>query len=276
MWYRPPELLLGAVQYDTAIDMWSVGCILVELLDGRPIFPGQSETHQIQLIYSICGTPDTNDWTNVEHLSWYKSMKPSQTQKRILKERYKHRIRPQALDLIDRLLTLDPKKRISASDALDHEYFWSHPLPCKPEELPKVEISSHEYQAKKRRGYRPLPPTAPAKRQKTFDDHNNIRNNYSQPNGLNPHRNLSQPPDPKENPRYIPPERNYPTDRHSNPHGKSQPPRDPNKPIVPPTKTIPPQRNDPPSKEKHRNGPPKEISKHESPKIQPEAVQNKS
>eukprot|EP01105_Mastigella_eilhardi_P019911 TRINITY_DN4705_c0_g1_i3.p1 TRINITY_DN4705_c0_g1~~TRINITY_DN4705_c0_g1_i3.p1 ORF type:complete len:290 (-),score=55.90 TRINITY_DN4705_c0_g1_i3:1087-1956(-) len=79
LWFRPPELLLGATQYGPAIDMWSVGCIFVELLTGRPLFPGKSEQDQLDLIFNLCGTPtlDANSdracvWPEVVDLPLWK------------------------------------------------------------------------------------------------------------------------------------------------------------------------------------------------------------
>ncbi|KAF9598234.1 hypothetical protein IFM89_026010 [Coptis chinensis] len=69
--------------------------------------------------------------------------------KRRVRETYKHFDR-HALELLERMLTLDPSQRISAKDALDAEYFWTDPLPCDPKSLPKYE-SSHEFQTKKKR-----------------------------------------------------------------------------------------------------------------------------
>jgi serine/threonine protein kinase len=70
LWYRPPELLLGATQYGPAVDMWSVGCIFAELLARKPVFPGRNEIDQLEQIFKLCGTPNPEVWPGVEKLPW--------------------------------------------------------------------------------------------------------------------------------------------------------------------------------------------------------------
>ncbi|GJN16677.1 hypothetical protein PR202_gb03694 [Eleusine coracana subsp. coracana] len=131
LWYRPPELLLGSTKYGPAVDMWSVGCIFAELLNGKPILPGKNEPEQLTKIFELCGTPDDLIWPGVTKMPWYNNFKPPRPLKRRVKEFFKHFDR-HALDLLEKMLTLDPSQRISAKDALDAEYFWTDPLPCDP------------------------------------------------------------------------------------------------------------------------------------------------
>ncbi|KAH8506835.1 hypothetical protein Peur_044001 [Populus x canadensis] len=149
LWYRPPELLLGTTKYGPAVDMWSVGCIFAELLHGKPIFPGKDEPEQLNKIFELCGAPDEFNWPGVSKIPWYNNLKPTRPMKRRLREVFRHFDR-NALELLEKMLTLDPSERISAKDALDAEYFWTDPLPCNPKSLPKYE-ASHEFQTKKKR-----------------------------------------------------------------------------------------------------------------------------
>ncbi|KAK2441646.1 Cyclin-dependent kinase C-2, variant 2 [Trifolium repens] len=149
LWYRPPELLLGTTRYGPAVDMWSVGCIFAELLHGKPIFPGKDEPEQLNKIFELCGAPDEANWPGVTKTPWYNQFKPTRPMKRRLREVFRHFDR-HALELLEKMLTLDPAQRIPAKDALDAEYFWTDPLPCDPKSLPKYE-SSHEFQTKKKR-----------------------------------------------------------------------------------------------------------------------------
>lgn len=149
LWYRPPELLLGATKYGPAVDMWSVGCIFAELLNGKPILPGKNEPEQLNRIFELCGTPDEINWPGVSKIPWYNKFKPARPLKRRVREVFRHFDR-NALELLEKMLALDPSQRISAKDALDAEYFWTDPLPCDPKSLPKYE-SSHEFQTKKKR-----------------------------------------------------------------------------------------------------------------------------
>ncbi|XP_074273667.1 cyclin-dependent kinase C-1-like [Silene latifolia] len=149
LWYRPPELLLGSTRYGPAVDMWSVGCIFAELLDGKPVFPGKDEPEQINRIFELCGAPDEANWPGIAKLPWYTNFKPNRPMKRRVREYFRHFDR-HALDLLEKMLTLDPAQRITAKDALDAEYFWTDPLPCDPKSLPKYE-ASHEFQTKKKR-----------------------------------------------------------------------------------------------------------------------------
>jgi len=163
LWYRPPELLLGATQYGPAIDMWSVGCIMAELLTRQAIFPGRNEVDQLELIFQICGSPDKESWPDHQLLPWNHLMgKAQRSYKRCLREKFKNYSTP-TIDLLDKLLTLDPKKRITAAQALDSDYFWTEPLPCEPSELPRYKEASHEFSAKKRRNQHQ---GDPSKRQK--------------------------------------------------------------------------------------------------------------
>ncbi|XP_059641472.1 cyclin-dependent kinase C-1-like isoform X2 [Cornus florida] len=149
LWYRPPELLLGATKYGPAVDMWSVGCIFAELLYGKPILPGKNEPEQLNKIFELCGAPDEINWPGVSKIPWYNKFKPTRPMKRRVREVFRGFDR-HALELLERMLSLDPSQRMSAKDALDAEYFWTEPLPCDPKSLPKYE-SSHEFQTKKRR-----------------------------------------------------------------------------------------------------------------------------
>ncbi|GAU21052.1 hypothetical protein TSUD_132640 [Trifolium subterraneum] len=146
---KPPELLLGTTRYGPAVDMWSVGCIFAELLHGKPIFPGKDEPEQLNKIFELCGAPDEANWPGVTKTPWYNQFKPTRPMKRRLREVFRHFDR-HALELLEKMLTLDPAQRIPAKDALDAEYFWTDPLPCDPKSLPKYE-SSHEFQTKKKR-----------------------------------------------------------------------------------------------------------------------------
>ncbi|KAG8383532.1 hypothetical protein BUALT_Bualt04G0023300 [Buddleja alternifolia] len=168
LWYRPPELLLGATKYGPVVDMWSAGCIFAELLHGKQILQGKNEAEQLDRIYDLCGTPDEETWPGVSKFPWYYRFKPMRQRKKRIHELFRPYIvhKPyiidlpnghlqcsfdqHALDLLEKMLALDPAQRILAKDALDDEYFWCDPLPCDPKSLPKYE-SSHEFKTKRKK-----------------------------------------------------------------------------------------------------------------------------
>ncbi|KAF3605878.1 hypothetical protein DY000_02051439 [Brassica cretica] len=150
LWYRAPELLHGAVEYGVGIDLWSAGCILAELLSGRPIMPGRNEVDQIHRIYKLCGSPSEEYWRKISLPSHVKhanhTAKPQH--KRKVREEFKN-FSPEALSLVDRLLALDPLERLTATDALTSDFFTTEPFACEPSELPKYPPTK-EIDAKKR------------------------------------------------------------------------------------------------------------------------------
>ncbi|KAI9912221.1 hypothetical protein PsorP6_008943 [Peronosclerospora sorghi] len=159
LWYRPPELLLGATSYDASIDMWSIGCVFAELYIGHPIFQGKTELEQITKIFDICGTPTTESWPDYKFLTHSSSFVPEKPKPKRLREYLmreataRKRILPKgALELMEALLVLDPEQRLTASDCLRAQYFSVRPLPPDdPKKLPPITNlpPSHEYQTKK-------------------------------------------------------------------------------------------------------------------------------
>ncbi|KAK7353792.1 hypothetical protein VNO80_19244 [Phaseolus coccineus] len=135
LWYRPPELLLGATLYGVGIDLWSAGCILAELLAGKPIMPGRTEVEQLHKIFKLCGSPSEEYWRKYR-LPNATIFKPQQPYKRCISETFKD-FRPSSLPLIETLLTIDPDDRGTASAALNSEFFTTEPYACEPSSLPK-------------------------------------------------------------------------------------------------------------------------------------------
>ncbi|KAL6634567.1 hypothetical protein ACP70R_027238 [Stipagrostis hirtigluma subsp. patula] len=147
LWYRPPELLLGATEYGVAVDLWSTGCILAELLAGKPIMPGQTEIEQLHKIFKLCGSPSEEYWAKAK-LPDVTLFKPQRPYRRRIAETFKD-FPPTALSLLDTLLAIEPSDRGTAASALDSEFFKTKPLACDPASLPKYPPSK-EYDAKLR------------------------------------------------------------------------------------------------------------------------------
>ncbi|CAN1283930.1 Probable serine/threonine-protein kinase At1g54610 [Linum perenne] len=135
LWYRPPELLLGATDYGVGIDLWSAGCILAELLAGKPIMPGRTEVEQLHKIFKLCGSPSEEYWkkSKLPHATIFK---PQQAYKRCIAETFKD-FPPSSLPLIETLLAIDPAERQTATAALHSEFFTTKPYACDPSSLPK-------------------------------------------------------------------------------------------------------------------------------------------
>ncbi|KAG6755281.1 hypothetical protein POTOM_041100 [Populus tomentosa] len=147
LWYRPPELLLGATYYGTAVDLWSTGCILAELYAGKPIMPGRTEVEQLHKIFKLCGSPSEDYWrkSKLPHATIFK---PQQPYRRCVADTFKE-FPPPTLALMETLLSIDPADRGSAASALRSEFFITKPLPCDPSSFPKYPPSK-EFDAKMR------------------------------------------------------------------------------------------------------------------------------
>ncbi|XP_019463638.1 PREDICTED: cyclin-dependent kinase G-2-like isoform X2 [Lupinus angustifolius] len=135
LWYRAPELLLGAKEYSTAIDMWSVGCIMAELISKEALFAGKSEVEQLDKIVRTLGTPDEKIWPGLSKLPGSKGKFVKQPYS-ILRRKFRASsfiglpvLSELGFDLLEKLLTYDPEKRITAEDALLHDWFHEAPLP---------------------------------------------------------------------------------------------------------------------------------------------------
>lgn len=123
-WYRAPEIILGLKKYTTAADIWSVGCILGELMVGKPLFPGKNYIDQLQLIFKVVGSPsssDVHEYANAKAISWLQTQPkhPSQLEKIFAGADH------DAKDLLEKLLVLNPAKRISVDEAIKHPFFES-------------------------------------------------------------------------------------------------------------------------------------------------------
>ncbi|TCD68853.1 serine/threonine protein kinase, CMGC, CDC2/CDK sub [Steccherinum ochraceum] len=158
-WYRPPELLLGARQYGGEVDMWGIGCVLGEMFWRKPILPGSSDLDQLDKIWQLCGTPNQHTWPNHDLLPGCEGVKRFTIYPRRLKQTY-DTIGAETCDLLDKLLTCNPRERLTASQALDHDYFWTDPLPADPKTLPTYE-ASHEFDKRGRRHQPAGPPVQP-------------------------------------------------------------------------------------------------------------------
>ena len=122
-WYRAPEVILNASEYTKAVDIWSVGCILGELLGRTALFPGENYLDQIQRIISVLGTPSYDDIsyiTNEQALKFIKSL-PKRSKQSF--EKLFSKANPLALDLLENMLTFNPHDRYTVEDCLSHPYF---------------------------------------------------------------------------------------------------------------------------------------------------------
>ena len=121
LWYRAPDVLLGSRTYNTSIDVWSAGCIMAEMYTGRPLFPGTTNEDQLQKIFRLMGTPSERSWPGISQLPEYKpNFHVYATQD--LRLIFPHMER-EALDLLVRMLMLRPEMRVSAGEALRHQWF---------------------------------------------------------------------------------------------------------------------------------------------------------
>jgi serine/threonine protein kinase len=121
-WYRAPEIMLSWKEYTKAIDMWSVGCIFAELLGRKPLFPGKDYIHQLTLITDVIGTPSDEDIANIGSEKARRYIRGLPFKPRVPFTKIYPNASAAAIDLLEKMLTFDPDRRITVEEALAHPY----------------------------------------------------------------------------------------------------------------------------------------------------------
>ena len=145
-WYRAPELLLTYKTYTSAMDVWSVGCIFGELLLRKPLLPGTDANQQLEIIFNLIGTPSPDDIKKIPHpRSREKVTRMLPRQGKDLATVFRD-ANPHAMDLLKKLLTFDPDKRISVEQALCHPYLEGLHFPDDEPTTVPVSLFDFEYE----------------------------------------------------------------------------------------------------------------------------------
>ena len=121
LWYRPPDLLMGSRKYSTSVDIWSVGCVFAEMVNGTPLFTGTSQETQLEAIFKLLGTPNERIFPGMmelpdAHPDYPVYPAPPSVQALV------PNLDPIGVDLLRQMITYDPAQRITAQNALKHAY----------------------------------------------------------------------------------------------------------------------------------------------------------
>lgn len=195
-WYRAPELVLGQQMYTTAVDMWGVGCVFAEMFRREPILRGTSDSDQAVCIFKLLGSPTQANMPGFDELP---GGNVKYSYRRTLEEKFKD-LDPPSLLMLSGLLMLDPLKRTTAIDALDHSFFRTIPKPCSLQDLPQYN-DSHELDARKSTKEKNRQAQKPPYHQEQYSNfspvHHNQHHNdhhYNQPYQQNNNMHRPMPP----------------------------------------------------------------------------------
>lgn len=121
-WYRAPEIVLGSSHYSKAVDVWSVGCILAELINGKALFPGVSTMNQIELILEVLGKPSKEDVLSIESENALSIVQNISLKNRRPFAAFFKDSTPETVDFLQRCLEFNPEKRMTIDEALEHSF----------------------------------------------------------------------------------------------------------------------------------------------------------
>lgn len=121
-WYRAPEIVLGSCEYSKAVDMWSVGCILGELIVGKAIFPGKSTINQVELIIKLLGKPSEEELRQINSSADFSIIDSMNAKKKYSFSQFFKGSSKEGLDFLKKTLCYDPRRRLTAEQALKHPY----------------------------------------------------------------------------------------------------------------------------------------------------------
>lgn len=146
LWYRAPEILLGSTNYNCSVDLWSIGCIFCEILLNTPPFHALLEKELFKQINNQIGIIRENNFPGVCSLPFYEEFQLSSTvsSEGKLRKKLETKFDFETVDLAMKLLEIDPKKRITADNALKHNFFKSDPQKCSNNKMPKLDRDFHE------------------------------------------------------------------------------------------------------------------------------------
>lgn len=144
-WYRAPEIMLNWMHYNQTVDVWSVGCIMAEMLTGKTLFPGSDHIDQLTRILVLCGTPQPETLAKItsdEARNYIRSL--PQMEKKNFNDVFKG-ANPLAIDLLEKMLELDTDKRITAEQTLAHPYLAQYADPSDEPDSPPYDQTFEDY-----------------------------------------------------------------------------------------------------------------------------------